>query len=261
MKNPLKRPVLDPSQSDSGSTLSTSLGTGSSCLGPLRRCLGLWLIAVNTLGCSVVPAAEVNEQYLDVLFQRHTNYRIKEGDVITVEISNFPEDKALNQLELLVLSDGRSDFFTLSNEVFVGKTIVEVEERIKEGAAPRVEVSDLDIRVQIAPAEERIYLVGQFDKPAQLPLTVRMTLQEAIAAVGGTRVTGDTDWARLERPYRNPIEPDVFRIDLSVVETDIYLLPGDRIVLGRNSGAAIVNYLREFLFGVIPNPVWAAAAF
>ena len=43
-----------------------------------------------------------------------------------------------------------------------------------------------------------------------------------------------------------------YRIDLNDESEEIFLLPGDQIILERNFAAGVINYLREFIFGVIP---------
>ncbi len=102
-------------------------------------------------------------------------------------------------------------------------------------------------------------MVGEFERPGPLPLTVKMTIQEAISAAGGMKVTGDTDWALLRRPYSNHEEPDLFRVDLNDQTEDIFLLPGDQIVLNRTFLASVVLYVREYIFGFLPPGIWSLA--
>lgn len=228
--------------------------------GPLGLLLPGLLGFFGATGC-VVPPGEINEAYKDVILQRHTQYQIKEGDVVKFEIASHADDLALNQSDLIVLPDGRSDLFNLSNYRFLGRTVTDVEQDLTRSLALKLDVEALDIRVQVIPAGETVYLSGEFRRPAAIALGVKMTLQETLAAVGGTLVTGDTDWALLARPYGDPVKPGLFRIDLNNVEEDIYLLPGDRITLQRNLAGAVVNYLREFIFGILPTQTLGATAF
>ena len=210
-------------------------------------------------GCAVVPPQEVNERFQDVWSQRHDQYRLKEGDTLRIEVATKPEDPAFNQTNLLVLPDGRSDLYHLDTYKLAGKTITEFEQELKEKVATLVDVSTFDVRIQVIPAEEFVYMMGQFLKPDRVPLGVRMTLQEAVVAVGGMRITGDTDWALLARPFRDPIHPDLFRIDLNFVEEDIYLLPGDRVILGRNAAGTVIHYMQEFIYGLLPSAFLSTA--
>ena len=73
-------------------------------------------------------------------------------------------------------------------------------------------------------------------------------------------VTADTDWALLRRPFLDPKNPDIFRIDLNDQTESIILLPGDQIVVGRTFLGTVVIYLREYLFGWVPSSLgWIAA--
>ena len=211
-----------------------------------------------SLGCSVTPPQTINEKYRELIEQRRNAYRLKPGDVIRIESST--QDPALNQRDVHVLPDGNSDLFLLGDYKVGGKTVGQVRTALKRQLADRAE--SVDVRIQVEPAEtELVHTVGQFVRPQlRLEMTVNMTLQEVISSSGGLRVTGDTDWALLRRPFLDPFNPDVYRIDLNDWSEDIYLLPGDQIVVGRNFGGAVVHYLAEFIFGIIPSSAYYFAA-
>ena len=209
-----------------------------------------------TAGCAATAPKEINEKYRDVLVQRHDNYRLKEGDTIDIQFYGI-EDERLNQSEILVLPDGRSDLFFMKSSMLAGKTVAELRDEVKAQVA--AELDPADIKIQVTPAEETVFMVGEFATPGPLPLTVKMTLQEAISAAGGIKVTGDSDWALLRRPFSNPENPDLFRIDLNDQTLDIFLLPGDQIVLNRTFLASVVLYVREYIFGFIPPGIWNLA--
>ena len=191
---------------------------------------------------------KVNQAVWEILEQRHKHYQLKDGDTLTIKLYNREGD--LNQDAILVLPDGRSDIFFLDSYELSGKTLAEVEAEFRRRIVG--EVLDTDVSLQVVPRGEKVHLVGQFERPATLDLTTTMTLHEAISAVGGLKVTGDTDWALLRRPYVNPRYPDRYRIDLNDDSEEIFLLPGDQVVLGRTFLASVIVYIREYVFGLLP---------
>ncbi|HVR73902.1 MAG TPA: polysaccharide biosynthesis/export family protein [Planctomycetota bacterium] len=190
----------------------------------------------------------MNESFRDVLEQRHNHYKLKAGDTIAIKLYNRPGD--LNQVASLVLPDGRSDLFFMDAHIVAGKTVSELEAELR--ARTITEVRDPEVSIQVAPSEETAYFVGEFLRPGPVVLTTKMTLHEAIAMVGGPRITGDTDWALLRRPFRDPSRAERFRIDLNDDSEGIFLLPGDQVILGRTFLAGVSNYLREYIFNMVP---------
>lgn len=200
------------------------------------------------VSCSVISPSGVNESYRDVLEQRHNHYKLKDGDTIAIKLYNRPGD--LNQATSLVLPDGRSDLFFMDAHIVAGKTVSELETELK--ARTTTEVRDPEVSIQVTPRDETAFFVGEFVRPGPVLLTTKMTLQEAIASLGGVRITGDTDWALLRRPFRDPRRAERFRIDLNDDSEDIFLLPGDQVILGRTFLAGVSNYLREYIFNMVP---------
>lgn len=219
----------------------------------------IWILLAASwvaAGCAVTSPDEINEKYRDILEQRHDNYRLKAGDAIDIQFYGI-EDQRLNQTGILVLPDGRSDLFFMKSTKVAGKTVPELREYVRAQVA--AEVNPAGIKIQVTPAAEMIFMVGEFEKPGPIPLTVKMTIQEAISAAGGMKVTGDTDWALLRRPYSNPEEPDLFRVDLNDQTKDTFLLPGDQIVLQRTFLSSVALYIREYVFGFVPPGIWGLA--
>jgi protein involved in polysaccharide export with SLBB domain len=106
----------------------------------------------------------------------------------------------------------------------------------------------------VVPKGERVYMVGEFDRPGMIELTTKMTLGEAVSMAGGMKVTGDTDYALLRRPFMDPRHPDTYRIDLNEEAEQLFLLPGDQIILGRTWLATVIVYLQSYLFAVFGQP-------
>lgn len=221
---------------------------------PISSLLLTLLPALSSSGCFTTELQEINDQYRDVIDQRLRQYRLKPGDVIRVALQDLDPEK-FSQDRIVILPDGRTDLFFLDDYVARGKTVPEFERDLREKVEEIVTTGE--IRVQVEPAGESIYVVGQFERAPRgaIALTNHMTLQQAIAEAGGLRVTGDTDWALLRRPYDDPLRPAIYRIDLNESGgEDLYLLPGDQIVLSRTALAGLINYLREYVFGIFPVP-------
>jgi protein involved in polysaccharide export with SLBB domain len=217
-------------------------------------------IALLASACSVTPPSEVNLAFKEVIDQRLNHYTFREGDTLDVKFYNR-EHQELDQGPLAILPDGRSDLYFMNDFRLVGKTIPEIEAEMKARIVSEVTKPEISIRVK--PQGEVVYLVGQFEKPGIVNLTTKMTLQEAISAVGGMKVTGDTDYALLRRPFRNTKDPERFRIDLNDDSEAIILLPGDQVILGRTFLAEVVNYYREYFLSLFPSgvPYYSAVAF
>ena len=216
------------------------------------------LFSVLETSCSVTTPSEINAKYSDVFEQRHDHYRLKPGDEISIELYNLDSD--LDQSANLILPDGRSDLFHLHDVQIAGKTVPAFEAELREKLAEEFRNDVPETKIQVRPAEAYIYVYGEFERPpGRLAFTEKMTLREAIAAAGGMRVTGDTDWALLTRPYRDPRQPDLFRIDLNDRTEALFLLPGDQVMLGRTFFATVGRYLGEYVFSIFA-PAFSTAA-
>ncbi len=216
---------------------------------------------VSMLGssCSVTPPSEINAKYSDVLEQRHDHYQLQPGDTISIKLYNLDGD--FNQSANLILPDGRSDLFHLHDVQIAGKTVAAFEAELREKLADEFRNDVPETKIQVKPAGAFIYVYGEFvSSPGRLAFTEKMTLREAIAAAGGMRVTGDTDWALLTRPYHDPRHPDLFRIDLNDRSEALFLLPGDQVLLERTFFATVGSYLREYVFSIF-SPAFSTAAY
>lgn len=225
-----------------------------------KQLLILSAFSWSLAGCAITHPGEVNTRYAEFLEQRLNHYQLKPGDLLRVEVYGVP-DAALspNQVDTLILPDGKSSLFFMDNATLAGMTVDEVKAELRTRMA--VEIQPADIRIQVTPREETVLMVGEFVTPGPVPLTIRMTLHDAISAAGGMKVTGDTDWALLRRPFLDPRHPDLFRIDLNDHTESILLLPGDQVVLGRTFLGEVVVYLRDYLLGWVPASLgWLVAA-
>jgi protein involved in polysaccharide export with SLBB domain len=212
----------------------------------IQSCAPLLALVCASCAYPVMPPSEVNRVYREVIAKRHDTYLVKEGDTITLRLYDRAGD--LNQVDVVVLPDGRADLFFMNNVRLAGRTLAEIEADIKKGMESQVR--DTDLSIVVKPATDKVYMSGEFERPGSVDLTVDMTLHEAISAVGGLKVTGDTDYALLRRTYVNPQHPDMYRVDLNDVTEEIFLLPGDQIHLDRNACATVVHYIQVYVLGI-----------
>jgi protein involved in polysaccharide export with SLBB domain len=187
--------------------------------------------------------AEIGARDQGDVEERLQDYRIKPGDVLKIEVSTL-EQRDFDQAEVKVRADGRADIFFLPNHVLAGKTVGEVRADFADRL--RAQVHDAEVSIQVTPSGEKVYLVGQFERPGPFELAPKMTLAEAISLAGGTLVTAHTSGASLRRPYRDPQHPEDFVIDLED-DGQLYLLPGDQVVLGRTWPAQVIYYIKEYI--------------
>jgi protein involved in polysaccharide export with SLBB domain len=166
--------------------------------------------------------------------------------VLVIEV-HAPEPQELDQAEIIVRPDGRGEIFFLPDHLLAGKTIAELRGELEEKL--RAQVREAVVSIQVRPRGEQVYLSGQFVQPRVVDLLPAMTLGQAVSAVGGTRVTASS--ALLHRPYRDPENPEVYRIDLDAENAILVLLPGDQIVLERTWCATLVAYWQEYILGLI----------
>lgn len=195
---------------------------------------------------TVVSPQRINELYQDVFDLRNAQYRIKPGDVITVDV--LGED--LTQ-ELIVLPDGRTDPFYLNGVLVAGKTVVELDAEIAAMYSGKI-VRQPEISIKIESAAEVIYLQGQVDEASTMPYTPNMTLAQALSNAGGYLVTASVDEVILKRPYRDIRKPDVFFVDLYDQSEEILLLPNDEIIVERTYWILLRDYLGEYIWGLLP---------
>ena len=208
-------------------------------------------VALAVSACQSVPIHKVNEKYRAVLNQRETQYRIKPGD--TIEIRFFGTEVADLTQKLLVLPDGHTDPFYMDDAQVVGKSVKELEEDIRKYYVEQIKGRDLS--VQITPAGETIILEGEVLRPLPQPVTLRMTLMQALGVAGGYKLTACLHTVIVRRSYLNAAHPDVFRINLrdyADAPEELFLLPNDHIIVEKNWVILVRDYINEYVWGFLP---------
>ncbi len=141
--------------------------------------------------------------------QAQSNYRIKSGDTITVEVL---EDSQLNR-SLLVLPGGTVDFPYAGTVTASGRTVGQVQQAIKAGIAsqfanePTVFVSVSAVRPVVssagrapaAPVTIDIYFTGEVSAPGIKKVAPGTTFLQAVAQSGGFSKFAATKRLQLRR--------------------------------------------------------------
>lgn len=199
--------------------------------------------------CGVtIPLVEINEKYRDVFEERGTEYRLKPGDALRLDLF-LPDSQSPEQIEITVRPDGRGDVPFVNDTLLAGRTIPELRTALEEPISRQWQNAEFNI--QVVATGEQVILVGQFEQPGTFDLLPRMTLGMAVNAAGGARVSGNTDYVQLIRPYRDSENPEIFRIDLFDESGELLLLPGDQINLERTFLASVVAYWQEYILGFV----------
>lgn len=158
-------------------------------------------------------------------------YQLKPGDILNISVW---KEEALQQ-ETLVLPDGMISFPLAGHLSAAGKTPQEVEanlvERIKEF------IPDPQITVTVkSTGGNKIYVVGQINKPGEFLVTHGIDVMQALSLAGGLTAFGDESDIRILRRGANG-QQQAIPFNYSAVkngrdlQTNILLQSGDVVVV------------------------------
>ncbi len=157
-------------------------------------------------------------------------YGLNPGDVLRISVW---KEEGLEH-EVLVLPDGSISFPLAGHLMVAGHTALKVEqaliERIREYIPdPAVTVSVISV------AGNKIYVIGQVNRPGEFPVSQPTDVMQALSLAGGLTAFGDQDDIIILR--RENGQRRVFPFDFSAVkrgeelETNIVLRSGDVVVV------------------------------
>jgi protein involved in polysaccharide export with SLBB domain len=164
-----------------------------------------------------------------------STYRIGPEDIISVEVFNQPRYSRAN---ITVPPSGRVSLSLIQGGVFVnGKTVDEVAEVIKK----RYDEYIIDPQVTVSldkASSYRYSVIGDVGQPGIRLMNHRMTVTEAIAEAGGVLNTGNKSGIVVLRRQSTgvlaPIPVNLSAIYKGKVADNVYLVPGDQIVVPGN---------------------------
>jgi polysaccharide export outer membrane protein len=160
-----------------------------------------------------------------------TSYRLNPGDIL--DISVWKEEGM--QRETLVLPDGMISFPLAGHLMAAGKTPLEVQESLV--AKIREYIPDPQITVTVLRTSgNRIYVVGQVNRPGEFPVSHRIDVAQALSLAGGLTAFGDENDIKILRRKADGTQ-EAISFDYSAVkrgqelETNIQLESGDVVVV------------------------------
>jgi polysaccharide export outer membrane protein len=173
-----------------------------------------------------------------------STYRLGPEDVISVEVFN---QERYSRKGIIVPPSGRVSLSLIQGGVFVnGKTVDEVAEIIKKNYDEYI--IDPQVTVSLDKASSYRYsVIGDVGQPGVRLMNHRMTVTEALAEAGGVLSTGDKSKVYVLRRqptgYVSPILVNVSAIYKGKAADNVYLVPGDQIVVPGNK----MKKVREWL--------------
>jgi protein involved in polysaccharide export with SLBB domain len=188
-----------------------------------------------------------------------TTYRLGPEDVISVSV--FNQDR-YSRAGITVPPSGRISLSLIPGGIFVnGKTVDEVAELIKKKYDEYI--IDPQVTVSLDKASSYRYsVIGDVGQPGIRLMNHRLTVTEALAEAGGVLTTGDKSKVVVLRRQANgvlsPIAVNVSAIYKGRAPDNIYLVPGDQIVVPGNrlktfqkimSFTSVLSFARIFTGG------------
>jgi polysaccharide export outer membrane protein len=172
------------------------------------------------------------------------------GEVRTPGV--FPVDGDTTLLEALALAGGVPETGDLMGGTIVrdGKPLPIDLERLRSGDLSRnVFMRAGDVVFVPDNADQKVFVLGEVKEPGIVRIERgKISLAEAIASVGGpTPAKSRRELAVIRGGFANPV---VYRIDLEralLVDEQILLRPGDRVVIAPTGLATASRYMEQFL--------------
>lgn len=193
----------------------------------LKR-LTLAIVAIVLTGCAAsnLPPAPASAAVPDY------KYVIGPGDMLNINVWRNPELSAT----VPVRPDGKITAPLVEDIEAIGKNPSDLAREMESRLKKYIQDPVVTIVVQnfVGPTSEQIRVVGQAAKPAALPYRQKMTLLDAMIAVGGITEFAAGNRAVLMRPSEANKQYNVRLRDLlkgGDVSANVELRPGDVIII------------------------------
>lgn len=203
---------------------------------------------------AMVPAAQLSAQTdpAQAPATPLSDYRLGAGDVVEFKYFYNPE---LND-SMPIRPDGKVSLPLIGDVTLQGKTVMEVKNEIERAYAATLNRPALNIIVRNF-ASQKVYVGGEVNRPAALPLVGGMTAREAILEVGGSKKTGSLSKVVLIRMGENG-NPQRQILDLenqtapALAAANLKLRPFDVIVVPETKIARADRWVDEYLRQMVP---------
>ena len=173
-----------------------------------------------------------------------STYRLGPEDVISVEVFN---QERYSRKGITIPPSGRISLSLIPGGVFVnGKTVDEVADIITKKYDEYIINPQVTVSLEKA-SSYRYSVIGDVGQPGVRLMSHRMTVTEALAEAGGVLSTGDKSKVYVLRRQTSgfvaPIQVNVSAIYKGKTADNVYLVPGDQIVVPGNK----MKKVREWL--------------
>jgi protein involved in polysaccharide export with SLBB domain len=202
-----------------------------------------------TLGCS--PAV-ISPAPLPASHGNSSEYRIQPGDQMDVKFFYNPE---LNE-SVTVRPDGRVSLQLAQEIPAAGLTPAELTQVLKARYARELDQPEITVILRSF-AGQRVYVDGEVNKPALVPLAASMTLLQSISLAGGLKDSARTSEIVIIRRGAEG-KPSVFSVDLTRVldgtdtGQDVALMPFDVVYVPRSPIANVNLWVDQYLRKNLP---------
>jgi polysaccharide export outer membrane protein len=156
-------------------------------------------------------------------------YRVQPGDVLYVSVWKEPD----LQQEILVRSDG-SFTLPLAGEIQAkGKTVEQVRQELEQRLSRYI--PDLVVTVSVRTLNNRVYVIGQVNRPGNFVVNPMVDVMQAISMAGGLTPYADVQEIRILRRGPKGQTALGFKYDDVIrgrrLEQNIVLESGDVVVV------------------------------
>ncbi len=172
------------------------------------------------------------------------HYRLGPEDVVSITV--FGQDRYSKQ-GITIPPNGRLYHPLIPEGIFVsGKTVEEVTQELKK----RLDEYIIDPQVSVSldrAVSYRYSVLGEVVQPGIKPMNRRLTVYEALAEAGGVLDTGNKKSIfvirRLGDGRLSQIPVNVAAIERGRAADDVYLAPGDQVIVPGNRTKTIRNWM------------------
>ena len=173
-----------------------------------------------------------------------STYRLGPEDVISVEVFN---QERYSRKGIIIPPSGRISLALIPGGVFVnGKTVDEVAEYITKKYDEYIIDPQVTVSLEKA-VSYRYSVLGDVGQPGVRLMSHRLTVTEALAEAGGVLSTGDRSKVYVLRRQSEgtitPITVNVSAIYKGKAADNVYLVPGDQIIVPGNKMKKVKEWL------------------
>ena len=181
------------------------------------------------------------------------DYRVGAGDTIEFKFFYNPE---LND-SMQVRPDGKVSLPLIGDLAVAGRSVAQIEAELKQRYSQTLERPEINVAIKTF-ASQRVFVGGEVNRPAAIPLLAEMTPQEAILDAGGAKRTGALSKVILIRRSDNG-QPVMQILDMTPpkqpadARTALPLLrPFDVILIPESKIAKLDRWVDQYIRQVIP---------